>query len=113
VDVRDRPAAQISYVAQDLVEGVMGASAGVTADHVVLHPLLPRYFDALGASGVYVPSATALSVAAATRAVRQPLHAMVGAPGVAVAPATTTSSDEEGSDDDAETRRRPVAARLA
>jgi len=68
VDVRDRPDAQISYVAQDNVElmtAVAGApvsSAGIHAsplDRMVIHPLITRHFDSFRVGeGYYLPTAT-------------------------------------------------------
>ena len=69
VDVRDRPGAVIAYVAQDLMAAVAAPTEAAHADELlVAHPLLTRYFASLDVSaGCYVPSATALAVAAATK----------------------------------------------
>jgi hemimethylated DNA binding protein len=47
VDIRDRPAAQVSYVAEENVELLLAPSAeGSTAVPVVLHPLIAKHFVA-------------------------------------------------------------------
>lgn len=70
VDVRDRPGAAIAYVAQDLMQAVAAPADAARADELlVVHPLLTRYFASLDVgAGCYVPSATALAVAATTKA---------------------------------------------
>lgn len=61
VDVRDRPEAQVSYVAQDNIELLETPSAPLTpallVQRVIAHPLLTRYFaDYRPLEGAYVPA---------------------------------------------------------
>jgi hemimethylated DNA binding protein len=64
VDVRDRPAAQVTYVAQGALRllsgggggGGGGAPANAPADCLVLHPLVATHFEAFDArAGAFVP----------------------------------------------------------
>lgn len=67
VDLRDRPSPQISYVAMDNLTVLSGAEGSLPADLVVIHPLLPRYFDSFAhATGAYQPSITAARLARAS-----------------------------------------------
>lgn len=70
VDIRDRPAAQVSYVAHDNVEVLSpaAAAADVDSDRLVLHPLLTRYFAAYKLdAGCYVPLRVAEGPAGSNR----------------------------------------------
>lgn len=109
VDVRDRPDAQISYVAQDYVElltasatehahiAAGAASAAELSPCLVIHPAVTRFFSEFRvAEGFYVPTA----------------RLMESYPGDSPAPAMRTSiadssseSDESDVEDDASRRR--------
>jgi hemimethylated DNA binding protein len=68
VDIRDRPEAQVSYVAQDnvqLLEPEVAAAPQADVERLVLHPLLTRYFSAYRVdAGCYVPGARLMTQAA-------------------------------------------------
>lgn len=65
VDIRDRPEAQVSYVAEDNIELLETPSVPLTpallVQRVVAHPLINRYFaDYRPLEGAYVPASAAV-----------------------------------------------------
>jgi hemimethylated DNA binding protein len=62
VDVRDRPEAQVSYVAQDnidmLFDEVSDDAAAAAAERIVVHPLAAKYFTSFSTlKGCFLPNA--------------------------------------------------------
>lgn len=108
VDVRDRPDAQISYVAQDnvdLMTPVEGASVKDVSplDRMVIHPLITRHFDAFKtAEGFYVPGATLSQSYPSETPMTVRSAIALGAPHA------TLSESESDSDSEESTRRRSV-----
>jgi hemimethylated DNA binding protein len=114
VDVRDRPDAQISYVAQDnvdLMTPVEGASVKDVSplDRMVIHPLITRHFDSFKTSeGFYVPGATLSQSYPSETPMSVRSAIALGAPRATVSESESDSDTEENT-----SRRRGKVARAA
>lgn len=108
VDIRDRPEAQVSYVAQDNIVMASSDFEELTAaektekalERLVLHPLVLRYFEEYrAAEGRYVPSSSLLLASS-------PRDLPGGWQKLAAAAASSSSASDDEDDNSSSTSNR-------
>jgi hemimethylated DNA binding protein len=111
VDVRDRPEAQVTYVAQGALQLLSGGGGGPAC--LVLHPLLSQHFEAFdAAAGAFVPLGGVAAAFPCDDARWAPAGAARGAAVVRAAVGAGAGERAEGGDEpepEAEPEAVPVA----